>query len=408
MLVEQFLQDSAARVPDKTALVCGSRRLTYRELSEEVDRVAALMREFGIRRGDRVAIYLENSVETIVSIFAALKAGGVFILIHPTVKAPKVEYLLNNSRAVALICDERHARRLDGTWRAAAHLRTVVVTDGNGLPETGKTTIAFAQSPTPRSRGRIARNIDIDLAALVYTSGSTGRPKGVMLTHLNILSAAASIAAYLELTADDIILSALPLSFDYGLYQAILAFKVGATLVLERSFMYPHALLETLVRERATGFPIVPPVAAILRQLDLAKYDLGALRYVTNTGAALPTSHVRALREALPHVSLYLMYGLTECKRVSFLPPSEVDNRPDSVGRGMPNEEVYIVDEQGKRLEAGVGELVIRGSHVMKGYWEIPEETALVLKPGPLPGERVLFSGDIFRMDSEGTVFRRA
>jgi long-chain acyl-CoA synthetase len=185
----------------------------------------------------------------------------------------------------------------------------------------------------------------------------------------------------------------------------LMAFKVGATLVLERSFMYPHAVLETLVRERVTGFPIVPTIAAIIRQLDLGKYDFRALRYITNTGATLPTQHVRELRAILPHVSLYLMYGLTECKRVSYLPPDQVDERPDSVGRGMPNEEVFIVDEQGNRMEWGVGELVIRGSNVMSGYWELPEETARILRPGPVPGERVLYSGDIFRMDPEGYLY---
>jgi acyl-CoA synthetase (AMP-forming)/AMP-acid ligase II len=160
-----------------------------------------------------------------------------------------------------------------------------------------------------------------------------------------------------------------------------------------------------LVSERVTGFPLVPTISALLLQMDLGKYDLSSLRYVTNTAAALPTAHILELRQRLPHVRLYSMYGLTECKRVSYLPPEQIDRRPTSVGRGMPNEEVYVIDEQGNRLVSGIGELVIRGSNVMKGYWELPEETARMLRPGPLPGEMVLHSGDLFRMDEEGYLY---
>lgn len=407
MQVEHFLEHSAARLPDKTAIVCGDCRLTYRAVNAEADRVAGLLRAHGVGRGDRVAIYLENSIEAVVSVFAALKAGAVFVMINPSTKIQKLEYLLGNSRAAALICDHRKLPGLDALWDSTPYLKAVLVVGAEPRPRPGKAIVGFSTQPAAAgpAPGTGSGNIDIDLAALVYTSGSTGQAKGVMLTHLNIVSAASSITTYLGNTEADIILNTLPLSFDYGLYQALMAFKVGGTLVLERSFMYPHAVLETLVRERVTGFPIVPTVAAIIRQLDLGKYDFGALRYMTNTGATLPTQHVRELRAILPHVSLYLMYGLTECKRVSYLPPDQVDERPDSVGRGMPNEEVFIVDEQGNRMEWGVGELVIRGSNVMKGYWELPEETARVLRPGPLPGERVLYSGDIFRMDPEGYLY---
>jgi long-chain acyl-CoA synthetase len=227
-----------------------------------------------------------------------------------------------------------------------------------------------------------------------------------MLTHLNMVSAATSITTYLGNRADDIILSVLPLSFDYGLYQALMAFKVGATLVLERSFTYPHAVLERLVRDRITGFPLVPTMAAILLQMDLSKYDFSGLRYVTNTAAALPVEHIRKLRAQFPNATLFSMYGLTECKRVSYLPPDQLDIRPGSVGKGMPNEEVFVVDDTGRRVPAGVvGELVVRGANVMKGYWQLPEETAKKLRPGPVPGEMMLFTGDLFRTDDEGYLF---
>jgi amino acid adenylation domain-containing protein len=407
--VDHFLEQSAERFPDKTALICGERRLTYRELNHQANRMAHALRAQGLERGDRVAIYLDNSVESVVAVFATLKAGGVFMLVNPTVKPDKLVYLLNDSRAAALFAPGRKVEYLRDWWPQTPHLRTIVAV-GEAPAASATCTLCnwgtLLEQYADRSTPPGSRCIDIDLAALIYTSGSTGHPKGVMLTHLNIVSAATSITTYLENTADDIILNVLPISFDYGLYQVLMAFKLGATLVLERSFTYPHKTLELLARERVTGLPLVPTISAILLQMDFAKYDFSSLRYVTNTAAALPTEHIQQLRRLLPHARIYSMYGLTECKRVSYLPPDQIDIRPTSVGRGMPNEEVYIVDDEGRRVGSGVvGELVIRGANVMKGYWELPEETAKRLKPGPLPGEFVLYSGDLFRSDEEGYLY---
>ena len=387
MVVDELLALTAARSPDKTALICGDRRLSYADVNRECDRVVALLRAGGLQRGDRVAIHLDNSVEAVVAIFATLRVGAAFVVVNSTVKAAKLNYMLNDCRASALFCDGRRVPMLDELRGATPHLRTVVSVGGKFPAHTECVFIDFSSTPQvgrPDSPGS-GNRIDIDLAALVYTSGSTGYPKGIMLTHLNITSAAESIASYLENTEDDVILSVLSLAFTYGLYQVLMAFKLGATVVLERSFAYPHPVLETVAREGVTGLPIVPTIAAMLLQLDLDRYDLTNLRYMTNAGAALPTPHITELRRRLPHVRLYSMYGLTECARVSYLPPDEIDARPDSVGKGMPNQEMYIVDEDGRRLASGVGELVIRGAHVMKGYWELPDETDRVLQPGPCP-----------------------
>jgi acyl-CoA synthetase (AMP-forming)/AMP-acid ligase II len=229
-----------------------------------------------------------------------------------------------------------------------------------------------------------------------------------MLTHLNMVAAATSITTYLQNREDDIILSVLPLSFDYGLYQVLMAARFGGTVVLERSMAYPYVIIERLIEEQVTGFPVVPTVLSILFRMDLSQRRFPHLRYVTNTGAALPVAHIRRLRSLFPHVRLYSMYGLTECKRVAYLPPELVDEIPESVGHAMPNVEVYIVDESGNRLPPGqMGELVVRGSNVMKGYWELPEETAKVLRPGPVPGEMVLYTGDLFVMDERGFLYFR-
>jgi acyl-CoA synthetase (AMP-forming)/AMP-acid ligase II len=222
-----------------------------------------------------------------------------------------------------------------------------------------------------------------------------------------MVSAARSVSTYLGLRADDVIICVLPLAFDYGLYQLIMSVKVGATLVLERSFTFPVKVLEKMTEHRVTVFPGVPTIFSMLMNLgSLAAHDLGALRMITNTAAALSEEHIRRLRELFPQATLFSMYGLTECKRVTYLPPEQLDIRPTSVGRGMPNEEVWLVDENGRRLPDGsTGELVIRGSNVMRGYWEKPQETARRLKPGPIPGEMVLYSGDIFRTDEEGWLY---
>jgi len=411
MQVESFLESSARRWPDKTALVCDDRRLTYAELEASSNRLAHALIAEGVARGDRVAVHLENGVEAVVAVFATVKAGAVFSMINPTTKADKLAYILNNCRARAVFLRARKLPALGPGSSATPHLQHVVVTDGSGSggAAADKKLLSFDELIRRHSedtRPPAKQAIDVDLAALVYTSGSTGRPKGVMLTHLNMVAAATSITTYLENTADDVILSVLPMSFDYGLYQVLMGLKIGGTVILERSFAYPHAVLEKLVREKVTGFPLVPTMSAILLQMDLRKYDLSGLRYVTNTGAALPTEHILQLRKLLPHVLIYSMYGLTECKRVSYLPPDQIDKRPTSVGKGMPNEEVYIVDDEGRRVGPNVvGELVVRGSHVMKGYWELPEETDRMLKPGPLPGERVLYTGDLFRMDDEGYLY---
>jgi acyl-CoA synthetase (AMP-forming)/AMP-acid ligase II len=206
---------------------------------------------------------------------------------------------------------------------------------------------------------------------------------------------------------DDIILNVAPLAFDYGLYQLLMAVRMGATLVLEKSFAFPAAIFETMRREKVTGFPLVPTMAAMILQMrDLAPGSLPDLRYITNTAAALPPEHIARLRELFPTATLFSMYGLTECKRCTYLPPSELDTRAGSVGIAIPNTEAYVADDSGEPVKSGViGELVIRGPHVMQGYWENPEATAKVLRPGRNAWERVLFTGDLFYADAEGFLY---
>jgi len=413
MLVEEFLEQSAKRFPDKIALITEAERFSYLQIEQQANCLAHALIAAGVTRGDRVVIVLPNSLESVLAVWGTLKAGAVFVVLHYSIKSDKLAYVLNNCRATAMVVAAGKLD-LDHAWLGETpYLRSVFIV-GEGqrhfdqVRASGKEVLSLdgIRNDLAHTSPPEKKCIDIDLAALIYTSGSTGRPKGVMMTHLNIVSAATSITTYLENQADDIVLNVLPLSFDYGLYQLLMMFKVGGTLLLLNSFAYPHPVLQKIADEGVTGFPIVPTISATLLQTNLSRHTFPKLRYITNTAAALPVEHIRRLRSAFPDVKIYSMYGLTECKRVSYLPPDQIDVRPGSVGRGMPNEEVYIVDPEGHRVAPGVvGELIIRGSNVMKGYWELPEETDKCLRPGRLPGEKVLHSGDLFFADSEGYLF---
>ena len=416
-LVHDWLSRSARRFPDKAALVCGDQRWTYKALDKLSDHLAATLLDAGVRRQDRVAVLLENSVETVISLYGILKAGGVFIILAGSLKGAKLRYILDNSGANILITHTSKAGVVsDALSEGPGDRKVIWIGPTKRIPEEfSKSSLSwdevfsdFTDKPEDKGKdGRLPRCVDVDLATLIYTSGSTGEPKGVMSTHHNMISAARSIIQYIGNVEDDIILDVLPLSFDYGLYQVIMAFMYGGTVVLEKSFLYLHNVLERIAQEKVTGFPIVPTIVAMLLKLqDLKKYDFRTLRYMTNTGAALPVEHIKRLRSMFPQVTMISMFGLTECKRVSYLPPEELDRIPSSVGIAIPNCEVFVVDENGNEVAPGqTGELIIRGSNVMQGYWADPELTAKTYRDGQYPGGRLLHSGDYFRRDEQGFLY---
>jgi amino acid adenylation domain-containing protein len=403
MLLQRYLEDAATRTPDAVALVTAERSLSYRELDDAANAVARGMVAGGVIPGDRVAIQLDNRAETVVAIFATLKAGAAFLMVNPSAKTQKVEYLLRHSEARAFVLAGSRLSSLAGMLDDLPALATVICVGQATGHVARKLGLDFAEMAAGPASPPSTPTIDLDLACLLYTSGSTGEPKGVMLTHANVRTAIDSIASYLRLTSDDVLMDVLPLSFGYGLTQLFSALKVGARFVLEKGMTFPHVTMSRMASERVTGFAMVPTIAAVILGMDLSKYDLSSLRYITNAGAGLPTEHVRQMRAALPHVSLVPMYGQTECLRISYLEPSEVDGRPDSVGRGIPNQELLLLDEEGRPVADGaVGELVVRGGHVMRGYWRMPAETAAALRTGRFPGEVVLHTGDLFRRDAQG------
>lgn len=413
MLVNHFLENSATRLPDKVALICDDKRLTYKEINDLADHLAAGLLSMGIRKQDRIVIFLDNSVESVISLFGILKAGAIFVMLNSAIRPKKLNYILKDSGAAALITHSNKLKTISEAVGGAEELESIVwVGNVSGSHESISRIRSFSYDdicsrPQGSSPKPPASLIDIDLATIIYTSGSTGEPKGVMSAHYNVVAAVRSIVQYLENVEEDIILNVLPLSFDYGLYQVLMGFFFGGTVALEKSFAYPYKILERLSAEKVTGFPIVPTMAAILLHMeDLSRFDFSSLRYMTNTAAALPAKHIRELQSLFPHVKIYSMYGLTECKRVSYLPPDQLASKPDSVGIPMPNEEVFIVDEKGRELGNGeVGELVVRGSNVMQGYWNDPEATALRFRPGRYSCESLLYTGDLFKKDAEGFLY---
>lgn len=410
-LLADYLTQTAHRLPEKVALVCQRQRLTYGEIDARSNALAHALRDRGVERGDRVIVYADNTPEAVVTFWAVLKAGGVVSVVNPLTKEDKLAYLLQDCRAKALVTDAHLRQVFVAAVARTSYLATVIVSGKadadllGGLPGGVSFDAALSEGDAKAPPSREC--IDIDLASIIYTSGSTGDPKGVMLTHRNMLTAATSVSTYLGYAEDDVVLSALPLSFDYGLYQMLMCVRQGARLVLERSFAYTTPVLKLIKAEQCTVFPLVPTMAAILAEMaDLSAFDFSSVRLVTNTAAALTDKHIAAIRRIFQRARLFSMYGLTECKRCTYLPPEDLARKPGSVGISIPNTEVWVVDEEGNRVAPGtVGELVVRGATVMRGYWEKPEATARRLKPGALPGEMVLYTGDYCRQDEDGYVY---
>lgn len=416
-LVHDWLTRSARRFPGKVALVCDQLRWTYKALDRRSSHVASVLIDTGLRRHDRVVVFMDNSAEIVISLYGILKAGGVFVILAGSLKGAKLRYILQNSGAKVLITHASKAKVVSEALSGKpADYKIIWTGSMKRVPEELASVSQswdeifsdFNEETADEKRdNRLPRCVDVDLATLIYTSGSTGEPKGVMSTHQNMISAARSIVQYIGNVHEDVVLDVLPLSFDYGLYQVIMAFMYGGTVILEKSFVYLHNILERIAQEKVTGFPIVPTIVAMLLKLqDVTKYDFSSLRYMTNTGAALPVEHIRKLRNLFPHVTMISMFGLTECKRVCYLPPEELDRRPSSVGQAMPNCEVFVVDEEGNEVAPGqTGELIIRGANVMQGYWNDPELTAKTYRNRRYPAERMLYSGDYFCRDEDGFLY---
>jgi long-chain acyl-CoA synthetase len=402
-LVQESLLAAAEAVPDKPFVVDEYGQRTYAELRDDALRFASVLQEAGLERGDRVALYLDNTAECSAAIFGVLLAGGAFTVVNPQTKTDKLTYILNDSEAAFVVSESHSASVAEAAVASAPSVRGVYAVGHADVPDSFADfrEAVDAAAPDPRPAGTIPH----DMAGLVYTSGTTGHPKGVMMGQGQIVFTNASIAEYLRLGPDERILNILPFAFTYGLNQLFLTARLGATLLLERSFAFPAKTLKRMREEEATVFPAVPTVyATILGMQHDEPYS--SVRCLTNAAAGLPPALHDGIRRVFPNGLLYRMYGQTECIRVCYLEPELLDEKPTSVGKAIPGTEALVLDDFGNQVEPGeTGILHVRGPHIMMGYWRAPELTARQLREGPYPGERMLCTYDHFTIDADGDLY---
>ncbi|MBO6726229.1 MAG: AMP-binding protein [Rhizobiaceae bacterium] len=408
-LVHHLLTESAERDPGGEAIVDGDTRLDFAGAAQRVTAGAEQLQSLGIARGDRVCVYMKPGCDLPIALLSISMAGGVFVPIHHSLLAGQVEHILRDSGARALLSDVNRLGNLPDDISNLPDLKFIAAHGAHENRLAGLPLYPIAQNTSAVARPKIP-SIGKDLAALLYTSGSTGLPKGVMLSHANVLAGAEIVADYLRLSSADRLLAALPLSFDAGLNQLTTSMLVGATAVMI-DFRFGRDISKRLAEENITGLAGVPPLWSLLAQPSsgLGARALPHLRYITNTGGAMPQNILRQLQGLLPSTNIYLMYGLTEAFRSTYLPPEELKRRPTSMGRSIPNTEILVVSEDGKLCAPGeVGELVHHGPTVSMGYWGRPEATAKVLRPHPSAQsgqgstDLVCYSGDLVRQDEDG------
>lgn len=412
-LLHESIERQAIHRPNDPALIHKNASLPYKELRKQVHEFANALLALGMERQDRVAVFLPKQLESVIALFGTARAGCVFVPVNPLLKPAQVQHILNDCGVRVLVTSRERLeglREILATCPDLQHLVTVG-TAANSVELPGLQMHLWQALMDAGHPDRMHRVVDMDMAAILYTSGSTGRPKGVVLSHRNMVTGAQSVAQYLDNTPEDRLLAVLPFSFDYGFSQLSTSFHVGASVIL-MDYLFPRDIVSLVMRERITGLAGVPPLWSQLADLDWDPSITTHLRYITNSGGAMPAATLRKLRAALPRTKPFLMYGLTEAFRSTYLPPSEIDSRPGSMGKAIPNAQIIVVRPDGTRCAPDEpGELVHRGSLVALGYWGDPEKTALRFKPTPgqpaglvIP-EIAVWSGDTVRMDADGFLY---
>ena len=410
--LHQIVADMAVRRPEAPALTIKDRTVSYSELWDEARTFAEGLRRIGLGRGERVAIYLDKQIETVASVFGTSAAGGAFVPVNPLLRAQQVGFILNDCAVRVLVTSAGRLGTLKDELEVCPSVEQVVVVDGDRDPAEGREYavhswgdfVGVGDTPEPSA-------IDIDMAAIFYTSGSTGKPKGVVLSHRNLIVGGETVAQYLGNHAGDRILAALPLSFDAGFSQLTTGFTTGAHVVLV-NYLLPAEVVRLCASHSITGLTCVPPLWLQLADQTWPAEATKSMRYFANTGGRMPKATLERLRAIFPRAKPYLMYGLTEAFRSTYLDPAEVDRRPDSIGKAIPNAEILVVREDGSPCDPGEhGELVHRGALVAMGYWNDPEQTAERFRPVPsrdgaiCSNETAVFSGDLVQRDDEGFLY---
>jgi acyl-CoA ligase (AMP-forming) (exosortase A-associated) len=412
-LLHHLLFNAVQQASDNIALVHKKNVWRYGQLAKLVQQQATALLSNQLKPQQRVAVFLPKQLETVSSLLAISLAGGVFVPINPVLKAAQVAYILNDCNVSLLITSNSRLQALLPELANCPDLHTIILVENQpptlDIPQTVLGWDDFLQQAN--NQLPMPNIIDTDMAAILYTSGSTGKPKGVVLSHRNLVTGAKSVSEYLQLNEQDRLLAVLPFSFDYGLNQLLSALLNKACCVL-LEYLLPRDVLIALEKEKITGLACVPSLWAQLAKLEWSATINEHLRYLTNSGGKMPKSVLTAIRQRVPNGQFFLMYGLTEAFRSTYLPPAQLDKRPDSIGKAIPNADILVVREDGSLCAAHeAGELVHRGSLVAMGYWNDPAKTAERFKPAPnqLAGlpftEIAVWSGDTVIMDEEGYLY---
>ncbi len=412
----QLIIKTSQKMPENTALQRKQQCLNYRELSEQVTDAARGLLTQGLQPAERVAIYLPKQFESVIGMFATTLAGGAFVPVNPLLKAAQVGYILNDCQVSILITSYSRYKQLQSTLSSLDSLHTIILTDckPQSFPKHCLRWEDFTLQEN-RNNDNVYSEFPLvmpeDMAAILYASGSTGQPKGVVLSHTNLVEGAKSVANYLKNTPEDKLLAVLPFSFDYGLSQLTTAFLSSARVIL-LEYLLPRDVINAIVKYQITGLAAVPPLWIQLAEIDWPEAATNSLRYFTNSGGAMPATTLTQLMTALPDTAPFLMYGLTEAFRSTYLDPTELANRPSSIGKAIPNAEILVINQQGEICQSHEeGELVHKGVHVAMGYWQAEEKTAEKFKPLPnnlhqqYGRQTVVWSGDRVKTDEQGFLY---
>ncbi|MBB6479239.1 class I adenylate-forming enzyme family protein [Spirochaeta isovalerica] len=401
MQVHDLLNYAAINSPEKDAVWYKDEWMTYRQLGDATDRIASFLLNQEFRKGDRVALLLENSHFYVASYFAILKAGGVVVGISTDATVDRLQYQINDSEARILITQTRFMKIVNQTTEELTSLRAILLEENTGtVPENGRILYKrYSELEFASVRREFPRTIDIDLAEIVYTSGSTGKPKGVMLTHLNLVTNMKAISSYLHMTGNDRMMVILPFTYIYGKSLLLTHVLKEASVVIDNRFVFPNKVLDTMEELEVTGFSGVPSTYMILlNRSTVRERNFSSLRYVTQAGGSMAPVVQEEVVKAFSPAQLYIMYGATEAApRLSYLEPEYLFERRGSIGKPVDNVELLVCDSEGNELPPGeVGEITARGSNIMIGYWRDPEETAKVLRHG------MYYTGDLGKVDEDG------
>jgi len=397
----QLLHDSVQRFPEKNAVVHGTNHITYKSLWEQACGVAHYLVKHGLQVGDRVSLLIENSPEYVSAYYGVLMAGGAVIGLNTAAKSRDLANWIHHSESVFVIANSKHPELqavLDLVKKQQPGILLIDSTEASSDIDKWEDIEVYSELPEAMTGFDPSKQ----LASLIYTSGTTGQPKGVMLSHKNLYQNIISILTYLKLNENDSIVNVLPFYYSYGNSVLHIHLAVGGTLILENSMLYPQKIVSLMVEKQVTGFSGVPSTFnLLLSRTKLGEFDLSSMRYMTQAGGPMAPANIKRVKEELPNVSFYVMYGQTEASaRLSYLPPEQLETKVGSIGIAIPDVELEVMDVSHNPTDANTtGEIYARGDNIMLGYWKDPKATQQVMYNGWLK------TGDLAYKDEDNYLY---